>query len=130
MAACIFKPAINLAESVDQFRQGGAPQIFKIIRRFDGKTFPRNSEEIFARHQVRSQPHCDFCKDRKDTYLPNYVFLQVKHLVEFGLAFHNFFKQIQTRPELLVETDIYVYRLFRTSSQRCRESSKRLLIFK
>ena len=52
MAACIFKPAVNLAESVEQFHKGGAPQIFKIIRRFDGKTFPRNSEEIFAQYQV------------------------------------------------------------------------------
>ena len=33
MAACIFKPAVNLAESVEQFHKGGAPQIFKIIRR-------------------------------------------------------------------------------------------------
>jgi DNA polymerase alpha subunit A len=52
MAACIFKPAINLSESVDQFFKGGAPQIFKIIRRFDGKPFPRNSEEIFTKHNV------------------------------------------------------------------------------
>jgi DNA polymerase alpha subunit A len=52
MAACIFKSAINLSESVDQFRLNGAPQTFKIIRRYDGKAFPRNSEDIFSKHNV------------------------------------------------------------------------------